>query len=142
METRIGVWIDHRKALIIASEDTGIGRPDGVVTITTDLEKQLRLSSGARAKTTNGPQDSPPDNMREASSQENLRAFFGQVIEAVRGARSIFIFGPGEAKDEFKKRLEREGLGERIRGVETVGRLSDRQIAAKVRSHFQPRIPT
>ncbi|MCX6555193.1 MAG: hypothetical protein NTZ12_09310 [Candidatus Aminicenantes bacterium] len=46
------------------------------------------------------------------------------------------IFGPGEAKGELKKRLERDGLGGRIAAVETVDKMTDRQIAAKVRKRF------
>lgn len=45
----------------------------------------------------------------------------------------ILIFGPGEAKEELDKRLESEGLKERVLAVETVDKMSDRQIAAKVR---------
>jgi len=43
---------------------------------------------------------------------------------------------PGEAKGELKKRIEREGLGGRIVGVETVDKMRDGQIAAKVRQYF------
>lgn len=50
--------------------------------------------------------------------------------------QKLFLFGPGEAKSELKERLEKHGLGERIVGIETVDRMTDRQIAAKVRRHF------
>ena len=46
------------------------------------------------------------------------------------------IFGPGAAKDELKARLERNNLGGRIVGIEAVDKMTDRQIAAKVRQHF------
>jgi hypothetical protein len=49
---------------------------------------------------------------------------------------SILIFGPGEAKDELQKQLEGQALGERIVGMETADKLTDGQIAAKVRQHF------
>jgi hypothetical protein len=139
MATRIGVWIDSRMAVIVPAEDTQ-GEVGGIRRITTYLEKQLHLSSGERAKTSYGKQIAPTDDMRETSSKENLKVFFDDVVAALRGAHSIFIFGPGEPKEEFKKRLERDGLGGRIDGVETVGRMSDRQIAAKVREHFRSRV--
>ena len=41
------------------------------------------------------------------------------------------------AKVELEKRLAKKGLGERIVGIETVDKMTDRQIAAKVRQHFQ-----
>ena len=62
------------------------------------------------------------------------------VVAVDREAHSIFIFGPGEAKEEFKKRLEQDGLGGLIDEVAVVGRMSDRQIAAKVHDHFRPRV--
>ena len=46
------------------------------------------------------------------------------------------IFGPGEAKDELKERLERNNLGGSIVGIETVDKMTDHQIAAKIRHHF------
>jgi hypothetical protein len=46
------------------------------------------------------------------------------------------LFGPGEAKGELKKRLERKKMGGRIAAVETVDKMTDGQIAAKVRKHF------
>jgi hypothetical protein len=52
------------------------------------------------------------------------------------GAESILIFGPGEAKGELKERLERKNLGGSILGIETVDKMTDRQIAAKVRQYF------
>ena len=61
-------------------------------------------------------------------------------IASIRDAQSILLFGPGEAKGELKKRLERIGLGERIVGVETVDKMTDRQIAAKVRRHFKDNV--
>jgi hypothetical protein len=58
------------------------------------------------------------------------------VIASIRDAESILIFGPGEAKDELKAHLERKNLGGRIVSVEAVDKMTDRQIAAKVRQHF------
>jgi hypothetical protein len=59
------------------------------------------------------------------------------VVSFLRNADSIWIFGPGEAKGELKKRLERENLDGRIYRVETAGKMTDRQITAKVRQHFE-----
>ena len=141
MQTEMGVWIDSRKAVIVAAEADGTGEAVEARQITADLEKQTHLPAGERAKISiYGTQIEPADDRREMSSKENLQVFFGDVVAALRGARSVFLFGPGEAKDEFKKRLERDGLGGRIDGVEPAGRMSDRQIKAKVRAHFRPRV--
>jgi len=61
------------------------------------------------------------------------------MIACIRDAEAILLLGPGEAKGELKKRIERDKLGGRIVGVETVDKMTDRQIAAKVRQHFLER---
>ena len=69
----------------------------------------------------------------------HLNKYYDQVISYIRDAESILILGPGEAKVELKKRLEREALSGRVVGIETVDKMTDRQIAAKVRQHFPKR---
>ena len=66
----------------------------------------------------------------------HLNAYYDEVIAAIRGADSIQIFGPGEAKGELEKRLEHEGLKAHIVTIETVDKMTDRQISAKVREHL------
>ncbi|NNN07436.1 MAG: hypothetical protein HKL90_16225 [Elusimicrobia bacterium] len=132
MATRIGVWIDHRTAVVSDADEAG----GATRRITTDLGKQLRLSGGRRARTQYGPQISPPDDMREADSRGRRRVFFDEVAAVVRGALRLFVFGPGEAKAEFKKRLKSRGFPGLIDEPETAERMSDRQVAAKTRAHF------
>ena len=51
------------------------------------------------------------------------------------------ILGPGEAKSEFQKRLNQGKIGVRIAAIETAGRMTVRQISAKVRDFFHRREP-
>ncbi|MFA6506438.1 MAG: hypothetical protein WCT14_10080 [Treponemataceae bacterium] len=44
--------------------------------------------------------------------------------------------GPGEAKIELKERLEKHKLGGRIVGIQTVDKMTDHQVAVRVRKHF------
>ena len=41
----------------------------------------------------------------------------------------------GEAKGELEKRLEHEGLKAHIFAIETVDKMTDRQVSAKVREY-------
>jgi hypothetical protein len=66
----------------------------------------------------------------------NISADIMTVFSLIRDADSILLLGPGEAKVELRKRIENEDLCGRIVGIETVGRMTDRQIAAKVRQHY------
>ena len=55
--------------------------------------------------------------------------------EAVIAAQK-FIMGPGEARNEFKRHVENSPLARRIVGVETADKMTDPQIAARVRKQF------
>ena len=51
---------------------------------------------------------------------------------------TTLIFGPGEAKTELKKAIERaKTLKGRIRSVEAVDKMTKGQIVAKVREYFK-----
>ena len=76
------------------------------------------------------------DDSRQRTLTGHLNLFYDAVIASVRNAESILIFGPGEAKDALKGRLEGARLGGRVIGIETVDKMTKPQIAATVRQHF------
>ena len=76
------------------------------------------------------------EDQRDRKHATELDQYYDDVIAQLKDATSILIFGPGEAKGEFKKRLEHKGADERIVGVETTDKMTDNQIAAKVREHY------
>ncbi len=133
MGTKVGLWIDHRKALIVALTDKG----EEIRLIISKVEKQPGRSGGIRSTTSYESQLVPADDSREKRSTGLLNIYYNAVIASIRDAESILIFGPGEAKAELKKRLVRNKLHGRIVGIETIDRMTDRQIAAKVRRYFQ-----
>ena len=133
MRTKVGLWIDHRKALIVAVTDKG----EEIRLIISKVEKQPGRSGRLRHTTSYEAQQVPADDSRERKFTGHLNIYYNAVIACIRDAESILIFGPGEAKGELKKRLERNKLGGRIVGIETIDRMTDRQIAAKVRQYFK-----
>jgi hypothetical protein len=132
MRTRVGLWIDHRKAIILTVTDKG----EEIELIISKVEKQLRRSGDSPLK---GPYESrkvPTSDSRQKRFTGHLNIYYDAVIACIRDAESILIFGPGEAKGELKERLEGNNLGGRIVGIETVDKMTDRQIAAKIRQYF------
>ena len=97
--------------------------------IISNMEKHVRFSSGSS-------EDGSAEDVRDRQFGNRLNSYCDEVIAVIRDADSIQIFGPGEAKGELEKRLESEGLKGRIVDIETVDKMTDRQIAAKVREHF------
>ena len=67
---------------------------------------------------------------------EHLNRYYDEVISSLRNAKAILILGPGEAKGELKKRLEKNHVNGREVELETVDQLTGRQLVAKVRERF------
>jgi hypothetical protein len=132
MISKVGLWIDHRKALIVTVTDEG----QVIKLIISAIEKQARRSLTSRHTGTFESQKVPADDSRQRSFTGHLNIYYDAVVAAIRNAESILIFGPGEAKGELQKRLKRIQLGGRIVGVETVDKMTDHEIAAKVKEHF------
>jgi hypothetical protein len=132
MKTRVGLWIDHRKAIIVTVTDKG----DEIRLIISKVEKQPRRSGDSPLKGSYESQLVPQSDSRQKTFTGHLNIYYDAVIKSIRDAESILIFGPGEAKGELKARLERDNLGGRIVGIETVDKMTDRQISAKVRKYF------
>jgi hypothetical protein len=133
MRTKVGLWIDHRKAFIVAVTNKG----EEIRLIISKVEKQPGRSGGKRSTTSYESQLVPADDSRQKTFTGHLNIYYDAVIGSIRDAESILIFGPGEAKGELKKRLERHKLGGRIVGVETMDKMTNNQIAVKVRQYFQ-----
>jgi hypothetical protein len=132
MRTRVGLWIDHRKAIVVTVTDKG----EEIGLIISKVEKQLRRSGNSPLKGSYESQLIPADDSQQRTLTGHLNLYYDAVVAGIGDAESILIFGPGEAKGELKERLERSNLGGRIVSVETVDKMTNRRIAAKVRQHF------
>jgi hypothetical protein len=130
-----GLWIDHRKAVIVIVSDAG----ETTRLVESNVGKHVRYSGGPGAGGSHGSREGAGEDTRERHFEGQLNQYYDDVIARLRDAEAILIFGPGEAKGELTARLEGAGLGARIVAVETVDKLTDRQIAAKVREHFGAR---
>jgi hypothetical protein len=132
MKTKVGLWIDHKKAVIVAVTDKG----EEIGLVVSKVEKQLQRSGDSPLRGRTESMKIPADDRRQRAFTEHLNIYYDAIIACLRDAESILIFGPGEAKGELKERLERNKMGTRVKGVETVDKMTDRQIAAKVWKHF------
>ena len=124
MKSEVGVWIDHRKAVIASIA----GETESIRQVTSNMEKHVRYSGAA--------QEDSAEDQRDRRFTDHLNKYYDRVVLAIRDADSILIFGPGEAKGELKKRLDRAKVGGHITVMETTDKLTDRQIAAKALKYF------
>lgn len=129
MNKNAGLWIDHKEAVIVFAA-TGADNAEETKRMESGMEKHVRYSGRAAS-------EGVAEDQRDRQYATHLDQYYDEVITQLHDAKSILIFGPGEAKGEFKKRLEHKGLGERIVGVETTDKMTDNQIVAMVREHYK-----
>jgi len=132
MKKQMGLWIDHRRAVIVTFSQNETEQ----VEVLSQAEKQPRRTGDSPLKGSYEAQQVPPDDNRLRAFKGQLNAYYDEVIETLRGAEAILIFGPGVAKTELKARLERAKLGERVLALETTDKLTDSEITEKVRQRF------
>ncbi len=132
MRRKLGLWIDHRKTIVVTVTDTG----DETRPVISAVQKHLRRYGDSPLKGRYERQLVVADDSQQRTFTGYLNSYYDAVIASIGGAESILIFGPGEAKGELKKRLARKNLGGRIAVLETADKMTDRQISAKVRQHF------
>ena len=123
MRKTVGVWIDHRKAVVVFVD----GKNTETKLISSHEETHHRQSGVSL----------PADEVRQRHLRAHLNKFYDEVVSCLSDAESILILGPGEAKGELRKRLEKGNLGRRTVDMETSDKITEPQIVAVVRGHFR-----
>jgi stalled ribosome rescue protein Dom34 len=124
MRRNVGVWIDHRKAVIVSLSDKG----EEIHEIPSQMEKHVRFSGEA--------EEHSAEDQRDRRFTGHLDKYYDTVVSSILDADTILILGPGEAKGEFEKRLRAASPGVNIVGVEAADKINYHQISAKVREHL------
>ncbi len=132
MKKEVGLWVDRRKAVIVHITEKG----QDIQKIESGIRRHVSYQGESNTKSPYSSQYQQGDNQLDNKFAEHLKHYYDEIISHIRMADAIFIFGPGEAKEELEKRLEHEGLKAQILAVETADKMTDRQIAAKVRDRF------
>lgn len=132
MKTKAGVWIDHDKAVVVLMADGG----EELKTIESNVEKPFASAGGPGSKHPDRPHGHMTENTQEHKFMNELNTYYDEVLVSLRGADSVLILGPGEAKGEFQKRLESKKFPASVVELKTADRLTDHQIAVSVREHF------
>ena len=126
MTKQAGVWMDHRGAVLIFTSDNGERR----VQMESGVDKHERVAGQSA-------EDAPEDDHRDRQFADHLDKYYDEVIRHLGAAEAVFLFGPGEAKGEFQKRMAMKGFGARIVAVESADKMTEPQIAARVRDYFR-----
>lgn len=128
MNKRVGLWLDRKKAVIVSITNNGEEKR----IITSDMDHYILYSAVV-------PGDGAPEEIRDRRFWNRLNEYYDKIIAHIHDATEIQIFGPEIAKHELEKRLDAEGLSERIVSIENAGQLTNIQIATRVERRFPAR---
>jgi len=133
MSDKAGVWIDHRKALIVTINAAG----EHLTRVVSKIDKHLQRGGDSPLHGSYESQQVSADSARQRALTRDLDVYYDAVIAVLGASHSLLIFGPGEAKGELSKRLlARIPLAARTTAVETADKMTDPQIVARVRTFF------
>ena len=133
MMKNIGLWIDHKKAVIVIQNEPG----EDIQKIESGVGRHVRYRGASHPKSPYSAQYQQGDDQLDNKFTEQINKFYEKVIDLIRGAQAVLIIGPGEAKRELEKRILHAKVKVPIMDIVPADKLTDRQIAAKVRSYFQ-----
>jgi hypothetical protein len=133
MNHKVGIWIDHKKAVVVSASADGVTAK----TVESEIGPHAHYSGRAGPQTPGGSHNGGGEKKYEQRYDEHLDRYYDAVIGQLGQPEAVLIFGPGEAKLQLKERLSRSKvLSERIVGIETTDKLTDPQIVAKVKEHY------
>ena len=132
MATKAGVWIDHKQAVVVLLTDAG----SQTKKIAFDIGQPVRSAGKSSSKKKYTPNDFVAEDKLGRKVENDRKGYYDDVIACIKGADSLLILGPGEAKGEFSKHIKAKKVRGVVVGLETADKMTDRQIAAKVQQHF------
>jgi stalled ribosome rescue protein Dom34 len=132
MKQKAGLWIDHRKAVIVNIYDSKVEK----LTLESTVEKQRGRINGIRSLAPFEDQMVLADDTQEKIFKDHIKKYYNLVCSKIRNAESLLIFGPGEAKIELRKFIDNNFRPKKEIQIAAADRMTEHQITARVLRHF------
>ncbi len=133
MKKQIGIWLDFSEAQIITIHE-------GTVSTTTILSEIEHKSSagGSHSPSPWGPVEVANEQHLREKRKHQEKAYFEQIMEAIKSAGEIYIFGPAEAKVGLEKAIKAQAsFSYDIKAIETADSMTMNQKVAQVKHFFK-----
>ena len=132
-ELQIGVWLDGKEAVLVYLGDGEISREH----VTSEIDSQPRYDGEGNQESRFGTQFLSGETKRDRARDQQEEAYLKKLEERLKPYSEVLLFGPAEMKRRLAKRIE-SGRASRISvAVKNSDKLTENQIAAFVREHFQ-----
>lgn len=124
---RYGIWIDHRKAILLHVNGAGGLEEE---TLDSGLGTRTRYSGEETNKTGLFRQTLNRERSEQARQNLEYRKFVRAVIANIKRPSSLLILGPGDARHELQREIERR---KSLAGVAVENRAADKMRIAQLR---------
>lgn len=129
-----GIWLDKNKALIVTIKE----ETETLNTITSNIE-HFHPHGGSGTRFKGGPQDVVQDSKYLEREKHQMKAYFKEIVSAIKGTDALVIFGPAGTNEKFSKELQSShtDLSTKIKGIRKADSMTENQVKAWVRDFFK-----
>lgn len=129
MMRKVGIWIDHSKAIVAVIENGD----ETLETVDSNVGRHAGPSGGSGNATPWGPKAPNREHARERRYEQHLVKFYKDVIKRLGQPAQLMLIGPARAKHDFKTELEKSTLRTVPTAIETTDEMTDAQVMARLR---------
>jgi hypothetical protein len=136
MKTQTGIWIDSERAIIVSFQKD----QHEIKEIKSDVESKTHYDhEGDKGSFMGkGTHHINKEKTFDERRDHEYKHFIDAVLDEVKNADELFVFGPSETKIKFEKQLEQEKIfAGKLKGVEPADHMTTPQIVAKVKDFYK-----
>jgi len=137
MEKQVGIWIDAKKAIIVALEGH---KEEKITEIDSEVENRMYHNKESNKGTFSGNHHSDSETKFENRKNEQMDYYLEAVLNNIKNSDYLYIFGPAETKLKLEQKIRNEKSLSKInlKAVETSDSMTLNQIVAQVKDFYNP----
>ena len=134
MSQKIGLWLDYERALIVRLNEASVE----IDHINSSVEPKRRSTGGVRSSRPYWHRSVNSAKKQDTRRDQEIQRYFSELEAALGKPDSLYIVGPGEAKQNFRNYLLDDGFSEnQVDFCDTSSsRETEGQIVARIKAHF------
>ena len=137
MEKQVGIWIDTKKAIIVALEGQ---KEEKITEIDSEIENRIYHNEESNKGTFTGSHQSDSETKFDNRKKEQMEYYLTAVIKYIKNSDYLYIFGPGKTKLKLEQKIRDEKSLDKIKlkAVETTDKMTLNEIVAQVKDFYNP----
>lgn len=133
MKKQTGIWIDSKKAIIVTFDD----QKEIIETVESAIENRIYHSKEGDKGSFSGSQHISNEKKFEEREKHQTEDYLKKIMRQIPKDGDLYIFGPSMIKIKLQKEIAHNKLNKiNLTSVEACDQLSNNQIVAKVKEHF------